>query len=962
MGWEPPPLPARLSLEGEQPFVGRLEELARIEETWQKAEDGHRQIIFIGGEPGAGKTRLINETAHAVDEVDGLVLYGASSPSFDIPYQPVAEGLDYLLTNTPPGALSNVIPDSARYLGALTQSLTRHRDDLQTQPSGEKEYKVELFNAVLEFLGLLSEDRAVALFIEDLHWAQDPTLQLLTFLAHRSSQRRMMIVASHRTTPPDRSEGVVRTVADVYRLPGAHRIDLGGLDVTEITKLVMARGEADQGTARAEAATLRDLTGGNPFFLRELLLNENTAAGSAPNTVSDAIEGRLPRIDHRVLEVLDTAAVIGDRFDLAVLEAAHGDPATVSSALDASIEAGLIVLEREGEYRFAHAITQQVVYDLIPESRRRELHGVIARGLERAGEVLPRQVGHLARHYARSSVEGDQERAVLYARRAAQHAEHARAFEDAAEWNLAAAEMCDQRDGELILLDAGHDYVRANRFDLAREIYEKVTWSSDPRIAGSAAVGLEDASWRPGLHGHSALKAIDRALSNLEAASSDPLYVTLLAARARAISYLGGEEGFDLAEQALELARGLDDEDALVFALQSALHHIHPRSVNSIERCHEIIDIVSRRGDYDMLALAASVLGGMTYLEGDIEQSTWADNKTLGAVEAGDLTFWRWLVGCADFSAQLRQGQLDQARETARHNLEVATEWGTDLGSGSFGLQMFMVEREAGNLNAVGGIVERTTDLEGVWLPGLLALEVELGELERAPELLDRVVRDLEQSRFSADRPAVLALATEAAVALEDETSATKLLPYFDDYAGFNLMAGNRVIVFGAADRFVAQLQDLVDDPAAIGTFERALELDRRTDAPLHEVETMIAYASHLDRSLDHEDLAKAADLRARARQVAESKGLLRQLHRLDEQTRLRSDRPSGLTPREVAVLRLVAEGLSNREIAEQLFISENTAANHVRRILIKTGSPNRTRAAVYAAQNGLLSTRSEWS
>jgi DNA-binding CsgD family transcriptional regulator len=275
---------------------------------------------------------------------------------------------------------------------------------------------------------------------------------------------------------------------------------------------------------------------------------------------------------------------------------------------------------------------------------------------------------------------------------------------------------------------------------------------------------------------------------------------------------------------------------------------------------------------------------------------------------------------------------------------------------------MFMVEREAGNLNAVGGIVERTTDLEGVWLPGLLALEVELGELERAPELLDRVVRDLEQSRFSADRPAVLALATEAAVALEDETSATKLLPYFDDYAGFNLMAGNRVIVFGAADRFVAQLQDLVDDPAAIGTFERALELDRRTDAPLHEVETMIAYASHLDRSLDHEDLAKAADLRARARQVAESKGLLRQLHRLDEQTRLRSDRPSGLTPREVAVLRLVAEGLSNREIAEQLFISENTAANHVRRILIKTGSPNRTRAAVYAAQNGLLSTRSEWS
>lgn len=962
MGWEPPPLPARLSLEGEQPFVGRLQELARIEEAWQKAEDGHRQIIFIGGEPGAGKTRLINETAHAVHDVDGLVLYGASSPSFDIPYQPVAEGLDYLLANTPRGVLSDLIPDSARYLSALTPSLIRHRDDLQNHPSAEKEYKVELFNAVLDLLGALSEDRALALFVEDLHWAQDPTLQLLTFLTHRSSQRRMMIVASHRTTPPDRSDDVVRTVADIYRLPGAHRIDLAGLDVTEITKLVMARGETDQTTARAEAATLRDLTGGNPFFLRELLLSESAAAGRAPNTVSDAIGGRLPGIDSSVLEVLETAAVVGDRFDLMVLGAAHGDPAMVSSALDASIDAGLIVSEQGDEYRFAHAITQQVVYDLIPESRRRELHGAVARAMEQEGEILPRQSGHLARHYARSSGEGDQERAVFYARHAAQHAEHVRAFEDAAEWNLAAAEICDPGDRELVLLDAGHDYVRANRFDLAREIYEKVTWSSDPRIAGAAAVGLEDASWRPGAQGHSALKAIDRALSDLGQAPIDPLYVKLLAARARAISYLGGEEGFDLAEHALELARSLDDEDALVFALQSALHHIHPRSVDSIERCHEIIDIVSRHGDYDMLALAASVLGGMTYLEGDIEQSNWADDRTLKAVEAGDLTFWRWLYGCAVFSSQFRQGELEQARETAKRNLDVTTEWGVDLGSGSFGLQMFMVAREAGALDSVGGIVQSTTDLEGVWLPGLLALEVELGNLQRAPSLLEHVVKDLEKSRFSSDRPAVLALAAEAAVALGDQASAEKLLPHFDDFAGFNLMAGNRVIVFGAADRFIAQLMDLVGHPETSSTFERALDLDRRTQAPLHEVETMIAYAAHLDESLDHEELAKAADLRSRARQGAESKHLVRQLRHLDQQTRLRSDRPAGLTPREVSVLRLVAEGLSNREIAEQLFISENTAANHVRRILTKTGSPNRTRAAVYAAEKGLLSSRPESS
>lgn len=962
MGWELPPLPARLSLERDQPFVGRLHELATIEEAWQAAEDGHRQVVFIGGEPGAGKTRLIYETAHAVQEADGLVLYGASSPSFDIPYQPIVEGLEYLLASAPPRSLAKSIPDSAEYLRALTPSLDRHRDDLNVRTSGEKEYKVELFNAVLEFLSSLSSERPVALFIEDLHWAQDPTLQLLTFLAHRSSEQRLLIVGSHRNTPPDRSHDVVRTVANIYRLAGAHRIDLSGLDVTEITKLIVARGPTDRRKARGEAATLRDLTGGNPFFLREMLISDQVTSGHAPTTVSDAIQGRLPRVDGHVLEVLETAAVVGDRFDLTTVAAVSGNAATVIGALDASIQAGLVVFEREGEYRFAHAITQQVIYDLIPESRRRKLHGAVARGLERNSEIPPHQFGKLARHYSRSSARGDQEQAVAYARKAASHAEQVRAFEDAAQWNLMAAELSDRGDREAILLNAGHDYVRANRFDLAQEIYEELTWSNDPHVAGIAAVGLEDASWRPGQHGYSAREAIDRALPHLEHAPSDPLYVKLLAARARAVSYSGDDNGYGLAEQALELARELDDEDTLVHALQVALHHIHPRSVHSIERCHEIIDIVTAKGDYDMLAMATSVLGGMTYLEGDVEQSAWADEETRRAVEAGDLAFWRWLYGCARYSTHLRRGELEQARDAAGWNLEVATTWGADLGQGSFGLQMFMVEREAGKLETVSHIAEKVVDLEGVWLPGLLALHTELGNLDRIPELIGPVLADLERSRISADFPAVLALVAETVIATDDHEIAQKLLPYFEELAGYNLMAGNRVIVFGAADRYLAQLQDLLGHPEATATFERALELDTRTEAPLHEVETMIAFAAHLDRSLDHEKLAEAAELRARARQIAESKGLVRQLRRIDEQTRLRSDRPAGLTPREVAVLRLVAEGKSNREIAEQLFISENTAANHVRRILTKTGSPNRTRAAVYAAQRGLLVSRSESS
>jgi DNA-binding NarL/FixJ family response regulator len=132
--------------------------------------------------------------------------------------------------------------------------------------------------------------------------------------------------------------------------------------------------------------------------------------------------------------------------------------------------------------------------------------------------------------------------------------------------------------------------------------------------------------------------------------------------------------------------------------------------------------------------------------------------------------------------------------------------------------------------------------------------------------------------------------------------------------------------------------------------------MDHRMGSVLHEVETLIAYAGFLDRSSDHQRLARATQYRQRARSIAERKGLVRQLRRLDQSTTVRSDRPAGLTPREVAVLRLIAEGLSNKEIADRLFISPNTAANHIRRILIKTQAGNRTRAAIFAAENGLLS------
>ena len=171
------------------------------------------------------------------------------------------------------------------------------------------------------------------------------------------------------------------------------------------------------------------------------------------------------------------------------------------------------------------------------------------------------------------------------------------------------------------------------------------------------------------------------------------------------------------------------------------------------------------------------------------------------------------------------------------------------------------------------------------------------------------------------------------------------------EYAGTNLVAGQFVAVFGSAERYLGALDSLLRGPAE-EELAAALEMDTRMGSVLHQAHTLAAQVAHARRTG-----ADVADLTGRARRLAEPLGLRRVLRFLDgAEPRVPAPRrPGGLTSREAEVLQLLGEGLLNREIAERLVISENTAANHVRSILAKTGSGNRTQAAMFAAAHGLL-------
>jgi DNA-binding CsgD family transcriptional regulator len=275
---------------------------------------------------------------------------------------------------------------------------------------------------------------------------------------------------------------------------------------------------------------------------------------------------------------------------------------------------------------------------------------------------------------------------------------------------------------------------------------------------------------------------------------------------------------------------------------------------------------------------------------------------------------------------------------------------------------MFSVRRELGRLAELAPMIkilarEDTGDVP--WRPGLVALLAELGMEDDARRELSRLVAEgLEPFRESLWL-AALAYLTDAASALGDEAAAALLYPEFEPLTGTNVMIGHLVSCYGAADRYLGMLAaTLGESDRAEEHFERAMGLNRRMGALTWLAHTEYEYARFL--------LASRSGERARAEAlVGEAAGLAERIGMLGLLAKIRalgSDAPAaalpdGLSPREVQILGLVAQGLSNRQVGSALSISEHTAANHVRSILRKTGCSNRTEAASYAHRHGLAPT-----
>ena len=937
--------------------MGRRVELATFEEVWAAVTAGSRQVVFLGGEPGAGKSRLLAEVATTLHRHGAAVLLGTCAEEFGPPYQPFVEPLEALSPAAEPlteGRLRILTGRGADGDGSHS------RDDRRA-----------LYDAAADTLREVAARRPLVLALEDLHWAGPSSLQLLAHVVERTADCPVLVLGTHRTTAPDRSPGLVRTIAQLYRLDGVRRLDLAGLATEDIAEYLVREGHLSPRGARSAATLLRDQTGGNPFFLRELWRDLSArgrtadpgSAPQAPASVRDTILGRLERLTVPERQTVELAAVVGEEVDVAtLLAAADWSRDTTLAALDEAVAFGLLepVPPSDDVLRFPHALSRQAVLDLMPASRRLQQHARVAAALEERTADSERRTQQLAFHYAQAQALGHAGKAVRYLTDAARDAGRSLAHEDAAGWfEQAAALSDDAEERDRLLLAAAASHRLAGSFARARTLAELVATTAataTDRLDG--ALGYEDASWRPGLPGHRAMDLLTEALAGIEPDPTDPRYVRGLASLGRALAFTGATaQAAAVGRRAIELARATGDDDLLAHALQASLWNgLRPADAPAkLERATELSRLADRTGALGHLGPGAYFRAALAYLQGEPAALAEAHADLVRMARATGQSYFDYMAGCVTYARQFVAGDFPAAQRTIDLLLDLGASFGSDDTEGPSAVQSYMVRRETGAVEQVRPLITGEEQLEGHWVPGLLALYTELGLPGPTARLLGWLLDgQLDNYEDSAQWPGVLTFAVEAALSLDDAEAAAALRPRMAEYAGTNLVAGQFVAVFGSADRYLGLLDSLLGAGTAEQELASALEMDTRMGAPVHQAYTLAAQLVHARRT----GAADLDGLAARTRALAAPLGLRRVLRVLDgtpSPVQVPVPRPGGLTARETEVLRLLGEGLLNREIAERLVISENTAANHVRSILAKTGSGNRTQAALFAAAHGLL-------
>jgi DNA-binding SARP family transcriptional activator len=688
------PLPGALARQ-DAFFVRPEADMTRLEAAWAAARSGRRQLVLLAGEPGIGKTRRSAEIARTAHQTGAAVLHGGCADGLGVPYQPFVEALGTYLRQAPAPTLGRLAGELVRLAPELAARFPELPPPLSADPEIER---YRLFDAVAAWLAALAEEAPAVLVIEDIHWATPPTLAMLAHLVRSGEPGRLLLVVNYRDTSLDVTTALADAVADLLRQPDVDRVNLGGFDRAGVAAYLEARaGHELDAEGHEFAGVLHAETAGNPFYLTEVLrhLGETgaltrrdgrwSAARTAsdldvPDSVRDVIARRLARLPEETGEILALAAVQGDRFDLAVLVEAAGQPTvSVVRALDPAFGARLVTEAEDSPatLRFVHALVRHTVEAGLPAARRMELHRATGAALAAvAGAAWPDDATDLARHWlAATSAVGataeDARRTLDYVEEAARRAIASLAYEEAAELLARARPLTSRID----------DPARRARLLAA---------------LGEAQHHAGDAS-----HHQTLVDAVGLALELGDAA----LATRAALANQRPLTIVGaaGPERVALLERVLA-ALGPEDTGArarVLVALASELHHsTDPRRH---EFARQAVAVARRLGDPACLGQVLGVAGFALWAPENLPEFLEIASELTGLADQLGDPLLEIDAGLALYYAAAQHGDLDRARVA----LATATRAAEGLGQPALRLRTMLAQQTCAMLDGRSGDFRR---------------------------------------------------------------------------------------------------------------------------------------------------------------------------------------------------------------------------------------------------------------
>lgn len=974
-------------------FAGRAEELQRLASALEQAGSQQAGGVLIGGESGIGKTRLVREFTTAATDSGARVLWGsAHSPAEGATaFAPIEEALRPLLREFSGPMLEWLVGNGRRELAMLLPDLA---DDQPTdEPPVTPRAQQRLFGRVREVLERLAGEQPVVLVVEDLHWADRSTRQLLSYLCHNLGAAAVLVVATYRTEHLSSGDPLRALLVELDHSGIVQRTELTPLTGEELrTLLGGVLGVSPSAAVCDEIAARSD---GNPFFAEELLdaMRRGDAAGLPP-TLRDLLLHRVELLDPVARDVLAVAAVVGRIVDHRLLAAIAGlDDDALLHALRQSIDQQLLLPRADGQsYSFRHALTHEAVYAALPAGDRLRLHAAVAHAMTERPELDGTgRAATLAHHWDAGGVE----RRALPARVAAGlGAERSYGFAEARQHFARAAELWrripDQPAVEgLDRVDLLDRAARAARVlgdhHGAADLLTEALADADPV---RAAILRQRRGWVMLMGGDEAAGAeeIRRALESLPADAPASARAEVLAMTAAVCQAEDGLEAGRLrCEQAIALARQLDAPHIEAHARASlgpifVLLGDYPRGLEELRIARRIAE---EGGDLDALirayvnfAYAAATVG--YYTEGIADSA-----EGLRHVDQGQFGRGKVAALAVNMAELLwHAGRWDEAEDECARALALDADGSAARGAYA---AMALVAATRGRRNDVKRALAAARRIGGDdETADRAAAELSLwrGDPDAALTAVTPLLYDWDGPR-PWPAPCVLGAMFWIAVrAQAGRVEAAAALRCGDDVvqaqsAASDLIARSRLIqtplpsvrayqALADAEWTRAQLQS---DPALWATAaEHFSDLGDRyhsTYATWRQAEALADQDAAAATVAPPLQAAHAAASAMGAVPLQEALELLAIRTRISlAPSGARAGPPAdgpmaalGLTVRESDVLRLVAEGLTNQEIGAALFISPKTASVHVTNILRKLDVPNRGQAAAVAHRLGMLTT-----